>query len=135
MAQSKGKIYSDSSMTIKESVMNIRTVLSLAGPSVMDNRYKNQLSEVINVISGKALLSGAMYGLSALLQFVSFGLIFFLAAVYINNYNLGIDGSLEAIFLILFAGVSAGNNSNFMPDVSNAKTSAKYLFSLIDLEN
>jgi 1,4-dihydroxy-2-naphthoate octaprenyltransferase len=74
------------------------------------------------------LLSGFMYGLGSMLQFISFALIFFLAAVYISNFGLSISGSLEAIFLIIFAGITAGNNSNFMPDISKAKTAAKKIF-------
>lgn len=76
-----------------------------------------------------------MYGLGSFLQFVSFALIFFLATVYINNFNLSINGPLEAIFLIVFAGVTAGNNSNFMPDISKAKAASKKIFLLIDMED
>ena len=39
LAASKGKIYNSSSQIIKESVMNIRTVLSLDGPQVMVKKY------------------------------------------------------------------------------------------------
>jgi ATP-binding cassette, subfamily B (MDR/TAP), member 1 len=76
-----------------------------------------------------------MYGVATFMQFLSFALIFFLAAVYISNNDLGIDGPLCAIFLIIFAGITAGNNANFMPDISNAKTATKRLFDILDLED
>ena len=74
------------SQIIKESVMNIRTVLSLDGPQVMINKYEKKLQEIIDTITGKILISGAVYGVSALLQYLTFALILFLAAVYINKY-------------------------------------------------
>jgi len=133
--ESKNKIYSGSVRTIKESVMNIRTVLALNATSAKDRRYSHQLSEVISTMKGKAFLSGFMYGLGSFLQFVSFALIFFLASVYVKNFDLSIEGPLQSIFLIIFAGITAGNNSNFMPDISKAKIAARKLFALIDLED
>ena len=115
--------------------MNIRTVRSLAGSGVQLKRYQNQLSEVISVITKKAIFSGAMYGMSSFVQFSSIGLIFFLSAVYIRDHNLSIDGSMEAIFLVLFASVSAGNNAIYMSDISTGRTGAKTIFNVIDLED
>lgn len=81
------------------------------------------------------MLSGFMYGVSYFLQFISFALMFFLAAVYVTNYSISIDDSLAAIFLIVFAGIAAGNNSNFMPDISEAKIATKQVFSIIDQQD
>ena len=39
LSASKGKIYSSSAETVKESIMNIRTVLSLGGPQMMQQKY------------------------------------------------------------------------------------------------
>ena len=74
--------------------MNIRTVLSLGGPELMYKRYKKEVNEVLSVLIGKVLVSGFVYGIASFLQFVTFALIFFLASVYINNYDLDINGPL-----------------------------------------
>ena len=64
--------------------MNIRTVLSLGGPEVMSHRYEKELDEVDSTITGKTLLSGFMFGISAFLQFSVFALILYLGTVYIR---------------------------------------------------
>lgn len=76
-----------------------------------------------------------MFGLSYFLQFVAFALIFFLAAVFILNNAIAAGDSLAAIFLIIFAGISAGNCSIFLPDLGASKVAAKKLFSILDLED
>lgn len=76
-----------------------------------------------------------MYGVSYFLQFISFALMFFLAAVYVTNYQIAIEDSLAAIFLVVFAGIAAGNNSNFMPDISDAKTAASKVFAIINQQD
>ena len=67
------------------------------------------------------MVSGFMFGVSYFLQFLTFALIFYLAAVYISANNLSIDGSLSSIFLVLFASVSAGNKTTLMADLSTVR--------------
>ena len=73
-----------------------------------------------------------MYGLSYFLQYSLNGLIFYLASVYINTIGVSREDSLTSLFLVLFAGVSCGNNSNFLDDLSIIKSGAKTIFSIID---
>ena len=94
LTESKNKIYGESIQTIKESVMNIRTVLSLGAESALLGKYNLQLGEVIDSIKVKAVFSGIMYGLATFMQFVSIALIFFLSAIYIDRFNLEISGPL-----------------------------------------
>ena len=76
----------------------------------------------------KYFFSGFMYGLSYFLQYLCFALMFFLSAVYDSAYNVDVSNSLCSMFLIIFAAISAGNQTNFMQDISNAKIAAKNLF-------
>lgn len=94
LTESKNKIYGESIQTIKESVMNIRTVLSLGAESALLGKYNLQLGGVIDSIKVKAVFSGIMYGLATFMQFVSIALIFFLSAIYIDRFNLEISGPL-----------------------------------------
>lgn len=59
-----------------------------------------------------------MYGIAYFLQFVTFGMIFFLSAVFVQNFDITVENSISSMFLIIFAGIAAGNNTNFMPDLS-----------------
>ena len=76
----------------------------------------------------KYLFSGFMYGVSYFLQYLCFALMFFLSAIYDTKYDVDISDSLASMFLIIFAAISAGNQTNFMQDISNAKIAAKNLF-------
>ena len=69
-----------------------------------------------------------MYGVSYFLQYLCFALMFFLSAIYDTKYDVDISDSLASMFLIIFAAISAGNQTSFMQDISNAKMAAKNLF-------
>ena len=66
--------------------------------------------------------------MTQIVMFTIFGLIFFLGVVFMRDNNLSIDDVFTAIYSILFAGMTAGNNSHFMPDIAAAKASAANIF-------
>ena len=74
-------------------------------------------------------------GLSIFIQFLSFGVMFYTGIIYIETYNIPIEGVLEAIFLIVFAGFSIVNSSNYMPDLSSAKQAVNKIFTVMELED
>ena len=74
------------------------------------------LDHVFDSMIFKSIVSGAMFGVSYFMQYVTIALILFLGAVYASSTDLGIDGPLTSIFLIFFACVSAGNKANLMQD-------------------
>lgn len=77
-------------------------------------------------------MSGFMYGISNFLQFITFGMIFFLAAIFVANYGVKMDNSLSAVFLILFACISAGDKSNMLQNLENVKGASSWFFSLME---
>lgn len=91
------------------------------------------MNGIFDFICKNSLFSGFMFGVSYLIQYLTYGLIFFLAAVYISSNDLEIDGSIQSIYLIFFAGISAGNQSSFLQDFAKAKVAAKEIFKLLDL--
>jgi ABC-type multidrug transport system fused ATPase/permease subunit len=68
-------------------------------------------------------------------MYVVFALIFYLGAVFIRANHLSIADVFTAIYSIMFAGMTAGNNSHFMPDVAAAKNSAANIFEILDEED
>ena len=76
----------------------------------------------------KGHISGILYGLSQFIMFIVIGLIFYLGSIFIRDHNLSIADVFTAIYAIIFAGMTAGNNSHFMPDVNTAKKAAAQLF-------
>ena len=61
-------------------------------------------------------------------MFVVFALIFFFGTIFIRDNGLDIANVFVAIYSLMFAGMTAGNNSHFMPDVGAAKNSAANIF-------
>ena len=73
-----------------------------------------------------------MFGLSQIIMFVVFGLIFYLGVVFLNKNGLKIEDIFTAIYAIVFSGMTAGNNAHFMPDMAAGKKAAASLFSILD---
>lgn len=61
-------------------------------------------------------------------MFIVIALIFYIGTIFIRDNNLKIADVFTAIYAILFAGMTAGNNSHFMPDVAVSKRAAANLF-------
>ena len=76
----------------------------------------------------QGLISGFLYGLSQIIMFVIFGLIFYLGIIFMNRNGLEADDVFTAIYAIIFAGMTAGNNAHFMPDVAAGKKAAASIF-------
>jgi ATP-binding cassette subfamily B (MDR/TAP) protein 1 len=80
----------------------------------------------------KGHVSGILFGISQLIMFFVFGLIFFLGTVFKRDNNLAIINVFTAIYAIFFSAMTVGNNSHFMPDIEEGKLAAARLFSVID---
>jgi ATP-binding cassette subfamily B (MDR/TAP) protein 1 len=129
--------YKDSSSLITEAMVNIRTVTSFGYEDMIVRKYEQKLILPMSIAVKKGNISGILFGLSQFIMFVVFALIFFLGTVFIrdNSPNINIEDVFTAIYSIMFAGMTAGNNSHFMPDVAAAKNSAANLFLILDDED
>ena len=69
-------------------------------------------------------------------MFLIFGLIFYLGAIFVrDNEDLDLMEMFTAVYAILFAGMTAGNNSHFAPDAAACKSAAAHLFTILDSED
>lgn len=81
----------------------------------------------------KGNASGFFFGLSQVLMFAIFGILFYLGAIFVrDNEEVGTEDMFTAVFAILFAGMTAGNNAHFIPDQAACKMSAINLFMIQD---
>ena len=133
--------YKDSSNLITEAMVNIRTVTSFGYDAFVINQYEKKLEEPQMLGIKKGLVSGVLFGFSQFILFLIFGLLFFLGSVVVRDSYPGdqfFDGVLNmftAIYAIVFAAMTAGNNAHFLPDVGAAKNSAANLFLILDSED
>jgi hypothetical protein len=51
-------------------------------------------------------------------MFVIFAFIFYLGAIFIRDNNVQLSDMFTAMYLIIFAGIGAGNNASQMPDLA-----------------
>lgn len=109
-------------------MVNIRTVTSFGYENMILNKYSDKLKEPYQIAIKKGNISGILFGFSQLIMYVVFALIFYLGSIFIRDNNLSIADVFTAIYSIMFAGMTAGNNSHFMPDVASAKNSAANIF-------
>lgn len=71
--------------------------------------------------------------MSQIVMFTIFGILFFLGAVFVrDNPGVTVEKMFTAIYAIMFAGMTAGNNAHFMPDAAACKNSAANLFQIQD---
>jgi len=73
--------------------------------------------------------------MTQIVMFFVFGLIFYLGTVFMRDNNLDVANVFTAIYAIMFSGMTAGNNTHFMPDAAAAKGSAVNLFEIQDSED
>ena len=68
-------------------------------------------------------------------MFVIFALVFYIGTLFIRDQHLEFVNVFTAIYALIFAGMTAGNNTQMMPDIASCKTSAAYLFQILDSED
>ena len=59
---------------------------------------------------------------------MAYWLIFFLSALFIRDNDLDITDTFSAVFLVIFAGIVAGNSAKSLPDLSVLNVKAAKLF-------
>ena len=114
LMEEKGKFYENASQILHESVMNIRTIMSLGGPEEAHRRYEAKINEILPTIVKKDLISGVLFGLSFMLTFITFGLTFFLSVVFVSHNDIQVSHSLSAVFLLILACISAGSKATML---------------------
>jgi ATP-binding cassette subfamily B (MDR/TAP) protein 1 len=83
----------------------------------------------------KGNISGILFGVSKLIMCVVFALIFYLGAIFIRDHILDVADVFTVIYSIMFAGMTVGNNTHFMPNVTTAKNSAANIFEILDADD
>ena len=124
--------YKDSSNLIMEAMINIRTVSSFGYEGIVAKRYDEKMQEPYVLAIKKGNISGFFFGLSQIIMFIIFGVLFFVGALFVRDYGVKIEDMFTAIYAIMFAGMTAGNNAHFMPDTAACKNSAANLFEIQD---
>ena len=127
------EVYKASSKLVSQSIMNIKTVKALSYERHLVEKYDNYLVGPRQFAVKKGNIIGVLFGLSQFFIFFSFAILFWTGALFRrDNSDLEIVDIFTAIFAIVWAGWTAGNNFFFMPDIVQGERSAANLFYLLD---
>ena len=127
--------YKNSSALITETMLNIRTVSSFGYEDIIQRKYDDNLKEPLEIGVKKGNISGLLYGLSQFVMFIIFALIFYLGAVFKRDNGLDLEDVFTAIYALIFAGMTAGNNMHFMSDAAEGNKAAANIFEILDTDD
>lgn len=81
----------------------------------------------------KGIIIGLAYGVSQFIMYASFGILFFLGAIFVQeNESVNTPDMFKALLALMFAGMGLGQATLFLPDLAGAKISAKQIFKILD---
>lgn len=118
-----------------EAMINIRTVTSFGVENTIAAKYADLLKPPFKLAVKTGTLSGFLYGASQLVMFVIFALIFYIGTLFVRKFSLDFVDVFTAIYALIFSSMTAGRNSEMMPDLAECKTSGAYLFTILDGED
>jgi ATP-binding cassette, subfamily B (MDR/TAP), member 1 len=96
------------------------------------DKYECKLE--VPLASGKksAFVAGLAFGFAELVEFGLWGIAFWVGAKFIDQGHCDFLGLMRAITGLVFAGMTLGNTSTFMPDIGKSRLAATKIFRLLD---
>ena len=56
--------------------------------------------------------------MAQVVNFIAFGFMFFIGTIFMRDFGVDLLDVFTVVYVILFAGLTIGNNSNFIPDIN-----------------
>jgi hypothetical protein len=81
-------------------------------------KYERYLDKPEKMLYRSSVISGFFFGLSQIITYITFGILFYIGTIFIRDYGASLVNVFTAVYSIFFAGVTIGNNSNFLPDMN-----------------
>jgi ATP-binding cassette subfamily B (MDR/TAP) protein 1 len=117
---------------LSDAISNYKTVASFGHEYLLVDILRKRLSEPLKKGAIKSHLSGFVFGWSNFVQNITFGVLFFLAAVFVRYNGADQEDCFLAIFVLMFAAWGAGQAQQFGPSQGKAYKSATRIFTIID---
>lgn len=124
--------YRSAAAVVTESVQAIRTVASLGAEPIFLKRYAETLVAPHDANVRAAWFTGAAAGVSQAVPYLAFGTAFYASSRFVLSGEYTFKEVNLAMMAVIFASLSLGQASTFMPDISKAKAAAVDLFMLMD---
>jgi len=124
--------YNEAGAIVMEAAINIRTVYSFCSEETFIRKFNEKINQPMLEAHRKGIISGVGFGLSQMLMFGFFAVMFYVAAVLQTTQGLSMKDFFIAFFAIMQAAQATGATSNFLPDVGESIISAEKIFEILD---
>lgn len=131
------KKYAAAGAVASEAVDNFDTVTAIGAQDIFMDRYGEELKIPIQNGQRTALVAGIAFGVSEFMAQALWAVSFWVGSIFVgpDSGDCSFLGLMKAISGLLFAGMSIGQVSTFLPDVAKSKLAATKIFRLLDRES
>lgn len=117
-----------------ESIMNIRTVVSLGKEEFFWKKYLALLDAPYGKSKVRCHIYGLTFGFSMGIMFFANAAAFRFGGYLVNRNEVAFQDMFKVVMALTFGAMIAGQIASFAPDYIKAKTSAARIFKLLDRE-
>lgn len=119
----------------QESTTNMRTINSMNSQNLVMKMFNDQCDVDYKLRIGSIIFNTSLYAIGQFSMFAVYALIFYVGAVFTMEYNLSFQDLFRALFAVIFSAFGVGMSTQFMGNVSGAKTAAKKIFAILNIPN
>lgn len=122
---------------LSDLIINYRTIISFGDKSIdmILERYDTLLIAPKEAGIKKAHISGLFFGYSQSVRFAFVAFVFYVAAVFVNRYNLDSEKVFSGCYVVFVGSIGTGVSLSQLPSLSRARQAAKLIFSIIEEES
>jgi len=126
--------YQMSNALLSDILMNYRTVIGFGEKNIdhLLSRFDALLEEPALKGIKDGHYAGFFFGYSQCIRFVFVGIIFYIAAIFVKDYNDKPDDTYIGLYTLFLAALGTGISLSSAPTIGKAKAAAKIIFDIID---
>jgi ATP-binding cassette subfamily B (MDR/TAP) protein 1 len=124
--------YKEAGHVVVESVYGIRTVQSFSMQAPIGAMFSKQLERTVKIGMRKGFIGGLGLGFSQCILFLSYAMVFYVGALFVEDGILTFDELIRCFFAIAMAATGSGHSSALAADAAKAKFAKRAIFHLID---
>ena len=126
--------YEMSNALLSDILINYRTVIGFGDKNVdyLLEKFDSLLEEPRSIGIKQAHYSGFLFGYSQCTRFMFIGIVFYIAAILINNYGDDQQDTYICLYTLFMAALGTGISLSSAPSVAKAKGAAEKIFPIID---
>lgn len=116
---------------VVEALLNYKTVVSFNLQDKFIRQYEQLLEGPLKIAIKRGNITGLAFGVAQAAMSCVSALIFYLGAIFIRDYQLGVLNIYTAIYAIMFASISAGGNLGFVNNIADSKVALANIMKIL----